>query len=75
VSRHTYVLESIIKASHLGLRIAHVPVSVNPPLRPSRLIKSTAHYVAQSAWTVLRVCVSYKASELAKALAQRTGQV
>ncbi|MCS6805511.1 MAG: glycosyltransferase family 2 protein [Acidobacteriota bacterium] len=73
VSRHTYVLESIIQAAHQGVAFAHVPIGVNPPLRPSRLIKSTAHYVAQSAWTVLRACVSYRMGRLLKVVAPRSG--
>lgn len=75
VSRHTYVLESIIQAAHKGVALAHVPVSVNPPLRPSRLIRSTAHYVAQSTWTVLRACVSHQAGKLVKVVAPRSGHV
>jgi len=60
VSSYTYVLESIIQAANIGLRIAHVPISTNEPLRKSRLIKSTPHYLLQSVLTIFRIYLMYR---------------
>lgn len=47
-SRYTYTLETIIQAGHSNLRIMDVPIRVNGPTRPSRLVKSIASYVRRS---------------------------
>ena len=59
-SRLTYTLETLIQAGSKGLRIASVPVRTNPPVRPSRLIPSTAKYVALSGANILRITALYK---------------
>jgi len=57
---YTYTLETIIQAGRLGFPVASVPVNVNPPTRPSRLVKSNRDYVIKSATTILRVFVLYR---------------
>lgn len=57
---YTYTLETIIQAGRKGVPIVSVPVRVNPVTRPSRLIRSTPLYVAQSILTILRIFVLYK---------------
>ncbi len=57
---YTYTLETIIQAGVLGLPILSVPVEVNPPTRPSRLIRSVPTYVWRSAQTIFRIVVLYK---------------
>jgi hypothetical protein len=59
-NRHTYTLETIIQAGHLGIPVRSVPVRVNPPTRESRLIRSTAAYVMRSAVTILRILMLYR---------------
>lgn len=59
VSDYTYVLETLIQASYRKIPIAVVPVRVNPRLRESRLIRSTADYMLRSAITILRTYFRY----------------
>lgn len=59
-SGYTYTLETIVQAAACGLRIVSVPVGVNPPLRESRLIRSTAGYVARSLATLARIYFLYR---------------
>lgn len=60
LTRYTYTLETIIQAGKKGLRIASVPVTVNDPLRESRLVKSNWSYVKHSAATILRLYALYE---------------
>lgn len=59
-NNYTYTLETIIQAGRLGIPHAWVPVEVNAPTRPSRLVRSSADYVLRSALTILRVFVLYR---------------
>jgi len=59
-SGYTYTLETIVQAAACGMRIVSVPVRVNPPLRESRLIRSTARYVVRSLATLVRVYFLYR---------------
>jgi glycosyltransferase involved in cell wall biosynthesis len=59
-SSYTYTLETIVQAATCGMRIVSVPVRVNPPLRESRLIRSTARYVLRSLATLCRVYYLYR---------------
>lgn len=57
---YTYTLETLIQAGQAGFAITSVPVRVNPPSRPSRLVRSSAHYVLQSAVTLVRMFMIYR---------------
>lgn len=57
---YTYTLETIIQAGQKGMAITSVPVRVNTPLRPSRLVKSIPSYVRKSLVTIVRIFVVYK---------------
>jgi len=59
-SNYSYTLETIIQAGQMGLAVMSVPVRVNQPTRPSRLLRSTAHYLWQSLSTVVRIFVLYR---------------
>lgn len=59
-SRYTYTLETIIQAGQRGWRITWVPIDVNPPTRPSRLITSISGYIFRSVSTIVRVFVIYR---------------
>lgn len=59
-SRYTYTLESIIQAGQKGLRLSWTPVAINPPTRPSRLMRSIPEYVLKSVVTIVRVFVVYR---------------
>jgi len=58
---YTYTLETVIQAGQKGIAITSIPVRVNRPLRPSRLVKSIPSYLAKSLVTIVRIFVVYKA--------------
>ena len=58
-SKYTYTLEMLIQAGRSGMRVMSVPISVNPPRRPSRLISSIPNYIQRSLVTILRVFALY----------------
>jgi glycosyltransferase involved in cell wall biosynthesis len=60
LSRFSYTLETIIQAGKMGLKIVNVPITTNPPLRPSRLQKNIAHFIARQMTTMLRLYSFYE---------------
>lgn len=68
-SAYTYTLETIVQAATSGMRIVSVPVGVNPPLRESRLIRSTLRYVLVSLATLARIYFLYRPFRVFAALA------
>ena len=59
-SRYTYTLETLVQARQARLVVVSVPVEVNPPVRPSRLMRGTGEYVRRSVTTMLRSFVIYR---------------
>lgn len=59
-SGYTYTLETLLQAGAMGLRVASIPVTTNPPTRESRLVKGLTSYVLRSALTLLWVLVLYR---------------
>ena len=57
--KFSYTLEMLIQATSSGLRVASVPITVNAVTRPSRLMRSTVHYVRASALAALRAFALY----------------
>ena len=60
LTRYTYTLESIIQAGKRNMKVVSVPVVVNPPLRPSRLLRSNWSFVKTGAANILRVYTRYE---------------
>jgi glycosyltransferase involved in cell wall biosynthesis len=60
LTRYSYTLETLIQAGKKGLRVAAVPIEVNPPTRESRLVRSTWSYVRRQALTILRIYTLYE---------------
>jgi glycosyltransferase involved in cell wall biosynthesis len=58
--RYTYTMETLVQAGWEGLRVASVPVNVNPKTRESRLVRSILRYVFRSATTIIRTFALYK---------------
>lgn len=56
----TYTIETIIQAGQKGMAVASVPISTNPDLRRSRLIKGLGTYIGRQVLTMVRVFVTYK---------------
>jgi glycosyltransferase involved in cell wall biosynthesis len=60
VTRYSYTLETVIQAGKEGLGIESVPVTTNPPTRPSRLQRSMWHFIKAQASTILRLYAFYE---------------
>lgn len=60
VSEFSYTLESIIQAGKKRMAIAHVPITVNPRTRESRLFDSIFSYIKRSGATIVRIYVMYE---------------
>jgi glycosyltransferase involved in cell wall biosynthesis len=60
LTRYSYTLETLIQAGKKGLRVAAVPIEVNPPTRESRLVRSIWSYVRRQALTILRIYTLYE---------------
>jgi glycosyltransferase involved in cell wall biosynthesis len=57
---YSYTLESIIQAGKKNLTIVCIPITTNPQMRESRLVKSSFSYVKRSAGTILRLFLLYE---------------
>jgi glycosyltransferase involved in cell wall biosynthesis len=60
LSEYSYTLETLIHAGARRLAVAFVPVHTNPPVRPSRLMRSLSNYLAHSTVTIVRAYTSYR---------------
>lgn len=60
LTRYSYTLETIIQAGKGGLGIESVPITTNPPTRPSRLQNSMWHFIKAQAGTILRLYAFYE---------------
>ena len=56
---YSHTLETILQAEKKRLNIVSIPIRVNPEARPSRLVKSTPHYIYNSLITIVHVFVIY----------------
>jgi len=61
---YTYTLETLIQAGLSNLRVANVPIRVNGPTRPSRLIKSVSGYIRRGVITMFNTYLIYKPVEV-----------
>jgi len=59
-NKYTYTMETLIQAGAERLRVASVPIQVNPETRPSRLVKSSFSYVIRSMKTIVRSYAIYR---------------
>ncbi len=60
LSNYSYTLETIIQAGAHNIPVKFVPIRANPNTRPSRLMRSTTHYLRQSVPTILRAYAMYQ---------------
>ncbi len=60
LTRYSYTLETIIQAGKMGLGVVSVPITTNPPTRPSRLQRSMWHFIKAQAGTILRLYAFYE---------------
>jgi glycosyltransferase involved in cell wall biosynthesis len=60
ISNYSYTLETLIQAGAKHISVAYVPVRTNPQIRPSRLMRSLPHYLANSIATIVRAYTLYR---------------
>lgn len=60
LTEYSYTLETIIQAGKLGLTVVSVPVTTNPPTRPSRLQRNMWHFMKRQGSTILRLYAFYE---------------
>ena len=60
LSEYSYTLETLIQAGARHMAVAYVPVRTNPQTRPSRLMRSVPHYLANSTSTIVRAYTMYR---------------
>jgi glycosyltransferase involved in cell wall biosynthesis len=60
MTRFSYTLDTIIQAGKKNLRVASVPIEVNDPTRPSRLMKGMLDFMRRQGITILRLYVVYQ---------------
>lgn len=59
-SNYTYTLETLIQAGQKNMAVTSVPVQINQPSRPSRLVRSIPDYLLRSLITITRISVVYQ---------------
>lgn len=57
---YTYTMETLVQAGAKGMRVASVPVAVNPKLRESKLVKNMFSYICKSMKTTVRMFIVYR---------------
>lgn len=62
--RFSYVIDTILQANKKWLAIAWVPITTNPPTRPSRLFKNIRVHIKKSAASIVRVYTMYEPFKL-----------
>lgn len=68
LSEYSYTLETLIQAGSHHMAIEYVPVRTNPQTRPSRLMRSVPHYLANSGVTIVRAYTMYRPLRVFSAL-------
>jgi glycosyltransferase involved in cell wall biosynthesis len=57
---YSYTLETLIQAGANKMSVEYVKIRTNPQTRPSRLIRSIPHYLANSSTTIVRSYTMYR---------------
>jgi glycosyltransferase involved in cell wall biosynthesis len=60
LSEYSYTLETLIQAGARKMAVSYVPVGVNAPTRPSRLMRNLSHYLGYSTATIIRAYTTYR---------------
>lgn len=60
LSEYSYTLETLIQAGARHIPVAYVPIGTNAPTRPSRLMRSIPHFLANSGATIVRAYTMYR---------------
>jgi glycosyltransferase involved in cell wall biosynthesis len=65
---YSYTLETLIQAGARKMPVEYVKIRTNPQTRPSRLIRSIPHYLANSGATIIRSYTMYRSLRFFSAL-------
>lgn len=60
MSGYSYTLDTVIQAGKKRLRVASIPIKVNPPTRESRLYRNAWRFIGRQAATIVRLYVLYE---------------
>ena len=60
LSKYSYTLETLIQAGVSNLTVQYIPVKTNEPTRPSRLMRSIPHFLANAIPTIIRAYTLYR---------------
>jgi glycosyltransferase involved in cell wall biosynthesis len=60
LNEYSYTLETLIQAGANKMTVEYVKIRTNPQTRPSRLIRSIPHYLANSSSTIVRSYTMYR---------------
>lgn len=60
ISPYSYTIEMVIQAGKKNMAISHVPISVNPKTRNSRLFKSIPKFVSRQLSSMIRMYAMYE---------------
>ncbi|MFC1578520.1 glycosyltransferase [Thermodesulfobacteriota bacterium] len=60
ISSYSYTIEMVIQAGKKNMAIAHVPVSINPKTRESRLFRSIPSFVGRQLSSMIRMYAMYE---------------
>ncbi len=60
ISPYSYTIEMVIQAGKKSMAITHVPISINPKTRESRLIKSLPSFIGQQLSSMIRMYAMYE---------------
>ena len=60
LNEYSYTLETLIQAGAKRLTVSYIPVRTNDPTRPSRLMRSIPHYLANIIPTIIRSYTLYR---------------
>ncbi|MBU2574018.1 MAG: glycosyltransferase family 2 protein [Elusimicrobia bacterium] len=58
-SSYTYTLETLVRLSSQKVRMTHITITTNPPVRSSRLMGSTFEYIVRSVADILTLLYIY----------------
>lgn len=60
ISPYSYTIEMVIQAGKKNMAITHVPISINPKTRESRLFKSIPSFVGRQLSSMIRMYAMYE---------------
>lgn len=71
--QYTYTMETLVQAGAKGMKVLSIPISVNPKLRDSKLVKNMFDYIFKSMKTTIRMFIVYRPFRFFFALASALG--